>query len=227
MISRTHIREILGLSGSYDEGDIIEFKFEAPAYLRASSIPSAPGYGPLQTRAFVKFTGVLRLSDGVFYLFTETSCYIDMTTTNDILYSLNKNTISGVYIEAFVPQKIYVNTNTSSTEINMASVIDKNVIGKHAIAIMEDGLKNTITKSIVFDKRVSYRPDDNKFNTQANWTNMGSYRGNYNRYKITFTNVDVMQYITENPLFYGHYNRPKPTKPAKVKGCQVSRNVLK
>lgn len=227
MISKTHIREILGLSDAYDEGDIIQFEFDAPSYLRASSIPSAPNYGPLQTSALVKFTGVLRPSDGVFYLFTETSCFINASTTNDVLYSLNKNTLSGVYIEAFVPQKIYVNSNTSSTEIEMASVIDKNVIGKHAIAILDEGVKQPITKSIVFDKSVSYRPDDNKFNTKANWTNLGSYRGNYNRYKITFTNVDVMQYIAQTPFYYGHFNRPKPTKPFMVKGCQVSRNVLK
>lgn len=227
MISKTHIREILGLSDSYDEGDIIEFKFDAPSHLRASSIPSAPGYGPLQTQSFVNFTGVLRPSDGVFYLFTETSCAITASVTNDTLYALHKNTLSGAYIEAFVPQKIYVNSNTSSTEIEMASVIDKNVIGKHAIAILDEGVRNPITQSIVFDKSVSYRPDDNKFNTQANWTNMGSYRGNYNRYKITFTNVDVMQYITDNPIYYGHFNRPKPTKPYMVNGCQVSRNVLK
>lgn len=227
MISKTHIREILGLSDAYDEGDIIKFEFDAPAYLRASSIPSASGYGPLQTSASVTFTGVLRPSDGVLYLFTETSCFINETPTNDILYSLNKKTLSGVYIEAFVPQKIYVNSNTSSTEIEMASVIDKNVIGKHAIAIIEEGVKNPIAKSIVFDKSVSYRPDDNKFNTLANWTNLGSYRGNYNRYKITFTNVDVMQYITSNPNVLGHFNQPKPTKPHMIKGCQVSRNVLK
>ena len=227
MISKTHIQEILGLSDAYDEGDIIEFKFDAHAYLRASSIPSAPGYGSLQTSAFVKFTGVLRTSDGVLYLFTETSCFINASGTNDILYALNKNTLNGVYIEAFVPQKIYVNSNTSSTEIEMASVIDKNVIGKHAIAVLEEGGKRPITKSIVFDKSVSYRPDDNKFNTQANWINLGSYRGNYNRYKITFTNVDVMQYITSTPMHYGYFNRPKPTKPYIVKGCQVSRNVLK
>jgi hypothetical protein len=226
MISKTHIREILGLSDAYDEGDIIEFKFDAPAHLRASSIPSAPGYGPLQTSAFVKFTGVLRPSDGVLYLFTETSCFINDSATNDILYTLNKNTLSGVYIETFVPQKIYVNSNTSSTEIEMASVIDKNVIGKHAIAVLEEGVKQPITKSIVFDKSVSYRPDDDKFNTKANWTNLGSYRGNYNRYKITFTNVDAMQYITNNPIYYGHFNRPKPTKPVIVQGSQVSRNVL-
>lgn len=227
MISKTHIREILGLSDSYDEGDIIEFKFDAHSHLRASSIPSAPGYGPLQTYSFVRFTGVLRPSDGVFYLFTETSCSILETATNDSLYVLNKNTISGPYIEAFVPQKIYVNSNTSSTEIDMASVIDKNVIGKHAIALLDEGVKQPITKSILFDKSVSYRPDDNKFNTKANWTNLGSYRDNYNRYKITFTNVDVMQYITDNPIYYGHFNRPKPTKPFTVRGCQVSRNVLK
>lgn len=227
MISKTHIQEILGLSDAYDEGDIIEFNFEAPSYLRASNIPSAPGYGTLQTYSLVKFTGVLRPSDRVFYLFTETSCFITASATNDILYSLNKSTLSGAYIEAFVPQKIYVNSNTSSTEIDMASVIDKNVIGKHAIALIDDGVKPPITKSIVFDKSVSYKPDDNKFNTQANWANLGSYRGNYNRYKITFTNVDVMQYITNNPIYYGHYNRPKPTKPYSVKGCQVSRNVLK
>lgn len=220
MISKTHIREILGLSDGYDEGDIIKFEFAAPAYLRASSIISAPGSVPLQTRADVKFTGVLRPSDGVFYLFTETSCII-------LAADINQNTISGVYIEAFVPQKIYVNSNTSSTEIDMASVIDKNVISKHAIALIEEGVKPQITKSIVFDKSVSYRPDDNKFNTQANWTNLGSYRGNYNRYKITFSNVDVMQYITDNPIYYGYFNRPKPTKPYMVKGCQVSRNVLK
>lgn len=227
MISKTHIREILGLSDSYDEGDIIEFKFDAHSYLRASSSTSAPGYGPLQTSALVRFTGVLRPSDGVLYLFTETSCFITASTTNDILYTLNKSTLSGVYIEAFVPQKIYVNSNTSSTEIDMASVIDKNIIGKHAIALIEEGRKNTITQSIVFDKKVSHRPDDNYFNTQANWTNLGSYRGNYNRYKITFTNVDVMQYVSDNPSYYGHFNRPKPTKPYSVKGCQVSRNVLK
>lgn len=226
MISKTHIREILGLSDTYDEGDIIKFEFNAPSHLRASSIPSAPGYGPLQTTAIVKFTGVLRPSDGVLYLFTETSCFINASAANDALYVLNKNTISGVYIEAFVPQKIYVKSNTSSTEIEMASLIDKNIIGKHAIALLDEGVKPPITQSIVFDKKVSYRPDDNYFNTQANWTNLGSYRGNYNRYKITFTNVDVMQYITGIPIYYGHFNRPKPTKPVMVKGLQVSRNVL-
>lgn len=227
MISKTHIQEILGLSDVYDEGDIIKFEFEAPSHLRASSIPSAPGYGPLQTTAIVKFTGVFRPSDGVFYLFTKTVCFINASATNDSLYALNKNTLSGVYIETFVPQKIYINSNTSSTEIEMASVIDKNVIGKHAIAILEEGVKPPITKSIVFDKSVSYRPDDNKFNTQANWTNLGSYLGNYNRYKITFTNVDAMQYITSNPIYYGHFNRPRPTKPYMIEGCQVSRNVIK
>lgn len=132
-----------------------------------------------------------------------------------------------MWIEVFVPAKIYVNSNTTSTEIDMASVINNNVIGAYARALLQEGTKNPITQSILFDKHMSYRPDDNYWISKVNWTNLGSYRGNYIRYKLTFDNASELQYVPTTPFHAGHFKPIKPTKPYSVKGCQVSRNVLK
>lgn len=216
MISKTHIREILGLSDSYDEGDIIEFKFEAHSHIR--------GNGSISRNSTVNFTGVLRQPDNVLYLFTEVYGSVGGTQNDDVLYHQGKSTWSNMWIEVFVPQKIYVNSNTSSTEIDMASVINNNVIGAYARALLQEGTKKPITQSILFDKHMSYRPDDNYWISKVNWTNLGSYRGNYIRYKLTFDNASELQYVPITPFHAGYF---KPTKPYMVDGCQVSRNVLK
>lgn len=227
MISRTHIQEIIGLSDAFDEGDIIKFEFEAPARFRASSIPSSPSTGPLNVTATVNFTGVLRPSDNTLYLFTLVIGEINDTHYNDVLYSQNKSSVSGFYIEAFVPQKISICTNTSTTEIDMNSVISNNVIGQYARAVLKKGTKPIIEQSIIFDKHTSYRLDDDYWISRANWSNLGPYKGNYIRYKITFDNASVLQYFSNNPNITGYFKPVKPTKPYMVEGFQVSRNVLK
>jgi len=219
MISKTHIREILGMSDSYDEGDIIEFNFEAPSHLR--------GNGYISIRSTVNFVGVLRTSDNVLYLFTEVSGFVGGTDYDDMLYHQGKSNWSNMWIEVFVPAKIYVNSNTTSTEIDMASVINNNVIGAYARALLQTGTKNTIVQSILFDKHMSYRPDDNYWISKMNWTNLGSYRGNYIRYKLTFDNASELQYVPITPFHAGYFKPIKPTKPYSVEGYQVSRNVLK
>ena len=227
MISKTHIREILGLSDAFDEGDIIEFEFESPARFRASSIPSSPSTGPLGVSANVKFTGVLRPSDNTLYLFTLVRGEILGSYNDDLLYLQNKSSVSGFYIEVFVPQKISICTNTSTTEIDMNSVINNNIIGQYARAVLKEGTKPLIEQSIIFDKRTSYRLDDDYWISKANWSNLGAYKGNYIRYKITFDNASVLQYFSNNPQIIGYFKTVKPTKPYMVEGCQVSRNVLK
>lgn len=227
MISKTHIQEIIGLSDAFDEGDIINFEFEAPAHFRASSIPSSPATGPLAVSATVKFTGVLRPSDNTLYLFTWVKGEILDTYNNNILYAQNKSSVSGFYIEVFVPQKISICSNTSTTEIDMNSVINTNVIGQYARAVLKEGTKPIIEQSIIFDKHTSYRLDDDYWISKANWSNLGSYRGNYIRYKITFDNASVLQYFSQNPNIAGYFKPVKPTKPYMVMGYQVSRNVLK
>lgn len=226
MISRTHIQEIIGLSDAFDEGDIIEFEFIAPAHFRASSIPSSPSTGPLGVSANVKFTGVLRPSDNTLYLFTWVTGAIMSSYNNDLLYLQNKSSVSGFYIEVCVPQKISICTNTSTTEIDMNSVINNNIIGQYARAVLKEGTKPIIEQSIIFDKHTSYRLDDDYWISRANWSNLGSYRGNYTRYKITFDNANVLQYFSENPNITGHFKPVKPTKPYMVMGFQVSRNVI-
>lgn len=227
MISRTHIKEIIGLSDAFEEGDIIKFEFDAPARFRASSIPSSPSTVPLVVSASVKFTGVLRPSDNVLYLFTLVTGDIESAYANDLLYLQNKSYVSGFYIEVFVPQKISICTNTSTTEIDMNSVINTNVIGQYARAVLKEGTKPLIEQSIIFDKHTSYRLDDDYWISKANWSNLGSYRGNYIRYKITFDNASVLQYFSDNPNIIGYYKPVKPTKPHSVMGFQVSRNVIK
>lgn len=225
MISRTHILEILGLSDSYDEGDIIKFEFEAPSHLRASSIQKLQSSGQLLVSSSVIITGVLRPSDNVLYLFTNiTGCILG---TSMDFYIAHKNSLSNIWIEVIVPEKISICTNTSSTEIDMASVINNNVIGQYARGILKEGNKNPIEQSIIFDKHLSYRPDDDYWISKANWTNMGSYRNNYIRYKVTFNNVDTLEYVPQAPLQTGYFTPVKPTKPVSVEGYQVSRNVLK
>lgn len=219
MISKTHIREILGLSDSYDEGDIIEFKFEAISHIR--------GNGYISTISTVIFDGVLRPSDNVLYLFTEVSGFVGGSMNDDVLYYQGKSTWSNMWIEVFVPAKIYVNSNTTSTEIDMASVINNNVIGAYARALLQEGTKKQIVQSILFDKHMSYCPDDNYWISKVNWTNLGSYRGNYIRYKLTFDNASELQYVPSTPFNAGYFKPIKPTKPYRVEGCQVSRNVLK
>lgn len=219
MISKTHIREILGLSDSYDEGDIIEFKFEAHSHIR--------GNGSISSNSTVNFTGVLRQPDNILYLFTEVSGFVGGTQNDDILYHQGKSNWSNMWIEVFVPAKIYVNSNTSSTEIDMASVINNNIIGAYARALLQEGTKKQIVQSILFDKHMSYRPDDDYWISKMNWTNLGSYRGNYIRYKLTFDNASELQYVPITPFHAGYFKPIKPTKPYMVDGCQVSRNVLK
>lgn len=219
MISKTHIREILGLSDAYDEGDIIEFKFEAHSHIR--------GNGYLSSISTVNFDGVLRTSDNVLYLFTEVYGFVGGSANDDVLYHQGKSTWSNMWIEVFVPQKIYINSNTTSTEIDMASVINNNVIGAYARALLQEGTKKQIIQSILFDKHMSYSPDDNYWISKVNWTNLGSYRGNYIRYKLTFDNASELQYVPTTPFNAGHFKPIKPTKPYRVEGCQVSRNVLK
>ena len=219
MISRTHILEIIGLGDVFDEGDIIEFEFEAPSHIR--------GNGYISTHSTVNFKGVLRQSDKVLYLFTNVSGFVGGTQNDDILYHQGKSNWSNMWIEVFVPAKIYVNSNTSSTEIDMASVINNNVIGAYARALLAEGTKQSINQSILFDKHISYRPDDNYWISKFNWTNLGSYRGNYIRYKLTFDNASELQYVPIAPFHAGYFNPIKPTKPYSVEGYQVSRNVLK
>lgn len=227
MISKTHILEIIGLSDVFDEGDIIKFEFEAPSHLRASSIPKLQSSGQLQCDSLVKMTGVLRPSDNVLYLFTYIQGGILDTQGNMDFYIAKKNSLSNIWLEVIVPEKISICTNTSSTEINMASVINNNVIGQYARGLLNEGTKNPIEQSIIFDKHMSYRPDDNYWISKANWTNMGSYRNNYLRYKVTFNNVDTLEYVPQSPLQTGYFTPVKPTKPVRVEGYQVSRNVLK
>ena len=219
MISKTHIREILGMSDAYDEGDIIQFEFEARSYIR--------GNGSISTYSTVNFAGVLRPSDNVLYLFTYVNGFVGGNQNDDILYHQGKSNWSNMWMEVFVPAKIYVNSNTTSTEIDMASVINNNVIGAYARAILQEGTKTPIVQSILFDKHMSYRPDDNYFISKVNWANLGSYRGNYIRYKLTFDNASELQYVPITPFNAGYFTPIKPTKPFRVNGCQVSRNVLK
>ena len=226
MISKAHIREILGLSDAYDEGDIIEFEIEIPSHLRASSIPSLPSSGQLQFYSLVKMTGVLRPSDMTLYLFTNIEGGILDTNGNMDFYIAHKNSLSNIWIEVIVPEKISVCTNTSSTEIDMASVINTNIIGQYARGLLKEGTKPVITQSIIFDKRRSYRPDDDYWISKTNWTKMGSYRNNYIRYKVTFDNVSTLEYVPQSPHQTGYFTPVKPTKPVIVQGSQVSRNVL-
>lgn len=226
MISKTHIQEILGLSDAYDEGDIIKFKLEIPSHLRASSIPSLPSSGQLQFYSLVKMTGVLRPSDNTLYLFTNIEGGILDTMGNAEFYAAHKNSLSNIWIEVIVPEKISVCTNTSSTEIDMASVINNNIIGQYARGLLKEGTKPVITQSIIFDKHRSYRPDDNYWISKTNWTKMGSYRNNYIRYKVTFDNVNTLEYVPQYPYIVGYFKPVNPTKPVIVQGSQVSRNVL-
>lgn len=226
MISRTHILEILGLSDAYDEGDIIKFEFEAPSHLRASSIPKLQSSGQLQFSSDVTMTGVLRPSDNVLYLFTKIQGGILDTAGNMDFYIAKKNSLSNIWIEVIVPEKISICTNTSSTEIDMNSVINTNIIGQYARGLLKEGNKPVITQSIIFDKHRSYRPDDNYWISKMNWTKMGSYRNNYIRYKVTFNNVDTLEYVPQSPHQTGYFTPVKPTKPVSVEGTQVSRNVL-
>lgn len=219
MISKTHIREILGMSDAYDEGDIIKFNFEAKSHIR--------GNGYISRTSIVNFTGVLRQPDNVLYLFTEVSGFVGGNQNDDILYHQGKSNWSNMWMEVFVPAKIYVNSNTTSTEIDMASVINQNVIGAYARALLQRGSKNQIIQSILFDKHMSYQPDDDYWISKVNWTNLGSYRGNYIRYKLTFDNASELQYVPITPFHAGYFKPIKPTKPYCVEGCQVSRNVLK
>lgn len=227
MISKTHIREILGLSDVFDEGDIIKFEFEAPSHLRASSIPKLQSSGELQFYSLVKMTGVLRPSDNVLYLFTYIEGSILDTLGNMDFYIAKKNSLSNIWLEVIVPEKISVCTNTSSTEIDMDSVINTNIIGQYARGLLKKGTKNPIEQSIIFDKHLSYSSDDDYLISKANWTKMGSYRNNYLRYKVTFNNVDTLEYVPQSPLQTGYFTQVKPTKPVSVEGYQVSRNVLK
>lgn len=227
MISKTHIREILGLSDAYDEGDIIKFELEIPSHLRASSIPSLASSGQLQFYSLVKMTGVLRPSDNTLYLFTQIDGGILDTLGNMDFYIAHKNSLSNIWIEVIVPEKISICTNTSSTEIDMDSVINTNIICQYARGLLKEGYKPVITQSIIFDKHTSYRPDDNYWISKANWTKMGSYRNNYIRYKVTFDNVNTLEYVPQNPHQAGYFKPVNPTKPVCVQGTQVSRNVLK
>lgn len=226
MISKTHIQEILGLSDAYDEGDIIEFKLEIPSHLRASSIPSMPSSGQLQFYSLVKMTGVLRPSDLTLYLFTNIEGGILDTQGNMDFYIAHKNSLNNIWIEVIVPEKISICTNTSSTEIDMASVINTNIIGQYASGLLKKGNKPLITQSIIFDKHMSYRPDDDYWISKTNWTKIGSYRNNYIRYKVTFDNVSTLEYVPQSPHQTGYFTPVKPTKPVIVQGSQVSRNVL-
>ena len=227
MISKTHIREILGMSDAYDEGDIIEFKLEIPSNLRASSIPSLQSSGQLQFYSFVKMTGVLRPSDMTLYLFTDVQGGILDTAGNMDFYIVHKNSLNNIWLEVIVPEKISVCTNTSSTEIDMDSVINTNIIGQYARGLLKEGTKPVITQSIIFDKHMSYRLDDDYWISKMNWTKMGSYRNNYIRYKVTFDNVSTLEYVPQSPHQTGYFTQVKPTKPVIVQGAQVSRNVLK
>lgn len=222
MISKTHIQEILGLSDAYNEGDIIKFELEIPSHLRASSIPSLPSSGQLQLYSLVKMTGVLRPSDTTLYLFTNINGGILDTLGNMDFYVAHKNSLSNIWIEVIVPEKILVCTNTSSTEIDMASVINTNIIGQYARGILKEGNKPVITQSIIFDKHMSYRLDDNYWFSKMTWTKIGSYRNNYIRYKVTFDNISTLEYVPQS----SHFTSVKPTKPVIVQGSQVSRNVL-
>lgn len=226
MISRTHIREIIGLSDAYDEGDIIKFELEIPSHLRASSIPSLQSSGQLQFYSLVEMTGVLRPSDNVLYLFTSINGGILDTAGNLDFYIAKKNSLSNIWFEVIVPEKISVCTNTSSTEIDMASVINTNIIGQYSRGLLKEGTKPVITQSIIYDKHMSYRLDDDYWISKANWTNMGSYRNNYLRYKVTFDNVSTLEYVPQSPLQIGYFKPVKPTKPVIVEGYQVSRNVI-
>ena len=227
MISKTHIQEILGLSDVYDEGDIIKFELEIPSHLRASSIPSLQSSGQLQFYSLVKMTGVLRPSDMTLYLFTEIQGGILDTSGNMDFYIAKKNSLSNIWIEVIVPEKISICTNTSSTEIDMESVINNNIIRQYTRGLLKEGTKNPIVQSIIFDKRLTYRPDDNYWISKMNWTQMGSYRNNYIRYKVTFDNVSTLEYVPQSPHQTGYFTSVKPTKPVIVQGTQVSRNVLK
>lgn len=227
MISRTHILEIIGLSDVFDEGDIIKFEFEAPSHLRASSIPKLNSSGQLQFGSTVIMTGVLRPSDNVLYLFTHIQGGILDTQGNMDFYIAKKNSLSNIWLEVIVPEKIYVRSNTISKEINMASVINNNIIGAYARGLLKEGTKKPIEQSIIYDKHLSYRLDDNYWISKANWTNMGSYRNNYLRYKVTFDNVNTLEYVPQSPHQTGYFTPVKPTKPVSVEGYQVSRNVLK
>lgn len=226
MISRTHILEITGLSDVFDEGDIIKFEFEAPSNLRASSIPKLQSSGQLQVSSYVTMTGVLRPSDNVLYLFTYIQGGILDVVGNMNFYTAKKNSLSNIWLEVIVPEKIYVRSNTISKEIDMASVINNNIIGAYARGILEEGTKNPIEQSIIFDKHLSYRPNDNYWISKANWTNMGSYRNNYLRYKVTFNNVDTLEYVPKSLFQTGYFTQVKQTKPVRVEGYQVSRNVI-
>lgn len=227
MISKTHIREILGLSDAYDEGDIIKFELEIPSHLRASSIPSLQSSGQLQFYSLVKMTGVLRPSDNTLYLFTEIEGGILDTQGNMDFYIVHKNSLSNIWIEVSVPEKISICTNTSSTEIDMDSVINTNIIGQYSRGLIKEGTKPLIAQSIILDKHRSYRPDDNYWISKMNWTKMGSYRNNYIRYKVTFDNVSTLEYVPQSPHQTGYFKPVNPTKPVVVQGSQVSRNVLK
>lgn len=226
MISRTHILEIIGLSDVFDEGDIIKFEFEAPSHLRASSIPKLQSSEQLQFSSTVTMTGVLRPSDNVLYLFTHIQGGIIDSSGNMFFYIAKKNSLSNIWIEVIVPEKIYVRSNTISKEINMDSVINNNIIGAYARGLLKEGTKNRIEQSIIFDKHLSYRPDDDYWISKTNWTKMGSYRNNYIRYKVTFDNVSTLEYVPQAPIQTGYFKPVKPTKPASVEGYQVSRNVI-
>ena len=226
MISRTHILEIIGLSDVFDEGDIIKFEFEAPSHLRASSIPTLNSGVQLQFISTVTMTGVLRPSDNVLYLFTHIQGGIIDSLGNTVFYVTKKNSLNNIWLEVIVPEKIYVRSNTISKEINMASVINNNVIGQYARGLLNEGTKKLIEQSIIYDKHMSYRLDDNYWISKANWTNMGSYRNNYLRYKVTFDNVNTLEYVPQSPLQTGYFTQVKPTKPVSVEGYQVSRNVI-
>lgn len=227
MISKTHILEIIGLSDVFDEGDIIKFELEIPSHLRASSIPSLQSSGQLQFYSLVKMTGVMRPSDNTLYLFTNIDGGILDTAGNMDFYIAHKNSLSNIWIEVIVPEKISICTNTSSTEIDMNSVINTNIIGQYARGLLKEGNKPVITQSIIFDKHASYRPDDYYWISKMNWTKMGSYRNNYIRYKVTFDNVSTLEYVPQSPHQTGYFKPVKPTKPVIVQGTQVSRNVLK
>lgn len=227
MISKTHIQEILGLSDAYDEGDIIEFNFNVPSHLRASSIPSLQSSGQLQFYSIVNMIGVLRPSDNTLYLFTTIDGGILDTNGNVDFYFAHKNSLSNIWIEVIVPEKISICTNTSSTEIDMASVINTNIIGQYARGCLKNGTKPVIMQSIIVDKHMSYRPDDDYWISKMNWTKMGSYRNNYIRYKVTFDNVSTLEYVPQSPHQTGYFKPVNPTKPVIVQGSQVSRNVLK
>lgn len=210
MISRTHIIEILGLGDYYDQGDIVDIEMPFSTHMRFSS-PWPKIYGsPADDTSYCKMRCIYRPMDGVLY--TCLNAYIGLGAAEP--YGQNAGiTLSSPYADVFIPQKFYICDGQSRIEVDTLNILNNNIIAADGHAYTKSGVRQPTNPNnfLVTSRRDDYQGAAYT-RTPMSLNAVSIYEKNYNKCKLTFSNVNTMTYRTPGVFM--------------CEGWRITRNVI-